>query len=230
MGGRRRRPCRRRGAFDCAEEDDWATEYLAPELAVKCVDGVDAAIDHVNRYGTRHSEAIVADPQVPAGAQAIEAFLARVDAAAVYANASTAFTDGGQFGWGPRSASPRRSCTRAARSRSRRSRRTSTFCAATGRCERRWPSSARGSTTWAATEAPARLGIMGGTFDPIHIGHLACAEQAREAFGLDGVLFVPAGNPVFKKDRAVTPAGMRLAMCRLAVASNPAFDVRRRGG
>ncbi|HIY82522.1 MAG TPA: nicotinate-nucleotide adenylyltransferase [Candidatus Rubneribacter avistercoris] len=66
---------------------------------------------------------------------------------------------------------------------------------------------------------------MGGTFDPIHIGHLACAEQAREAFGLDGVLFVPAGNPVFKKDRAVTPAGMRLAMCRLAVASNPAFDV-----
>ncbi|WP_449316474.1 glutamate-5-semialdehyde dehydrogenase [Rubneribacter sp.] len=86
--------------FDCAEEDDWATEYLAPELAVKCVDGVDAAIDHVNRYGTRHSEAIVADPQVPAGAQAIEAFLARVDAAAVYANASTAFTDGGQFGLG----------------------------------------------------------------------------------------------------------------------------------
>ena len=73
--------------------------------------------------------------------------------------------------------------------------------------------------------APARLGIMCGTFDPIHIGHLACAEQAREAFGLDGVLFVPAGNPVFKKDRAVTPAGMRLAMCRLAVASNPAFDV-----
>ena len=73
--------------------------------------------------------------------------------------------------------------------------------------------------------APARLGIMGGTFDPIHIGHLACAEQAREAFGLDGVLFVTAGNPVFKKDRAVTPAGMRLAMCRLAVASNPAFDV-----
>ena len=52
----------------------------------------------------------------------------------------------------------------------------------------------------------ARLGIMGGTFDPIHIGHLACAEQAREAYDLDGVVFVPAGNPVFKKDRPVTPA------------------------
>ena len=72
---------------------------------------------------------------------------------------------------------------------------------------------------------PARLGIMGGTFDPIHIGHLACAEQAREAFSLDAVIFVPAGVPVFKKDRAVTPAADRLAMCRLAVASNPAFDV-----
>ena len=60
---------------------------------------------------------------------------------------------------------------------------------------------------------------MGGTFDPIHIGHLACAEQAREAYGLDGVVFVPAGNPVFKKDRNVTPAAHRLEMCRVAVDS-----------
>ena len=72
---------------------------------------------------------------------------------------------------------------------------------------------------------PARLGIMGGTFDPIHTGHLACAEQAREAYRLDAVVFVPAGNPVFKKDRAVSSGADRLAMCRLAVLSNPAFDV-----
>ena len=69
-------------------------------MAVKCVGGVDEAIDHVNRYGTRHSEAIVADPADAEGAAALEAFLNRVDAAAVYANASTAFTDGGQFGLG----------------------------------------------------------------------------------------------------------------------------------
>ncbi|BAK45080.1 nicotinate-nucleotide adenylyltransferase [Eggerthella sp. YY7918] len=79
--------------------------------------------------------------------------------------------------------------------------------------------------TLGADGRPTRLGIMGGTFDPIHIGHLACAEQAREAFSLDAVIFIPAGNPVFKKDRAVTPAAHRLAMCQLAVASNPAFDV-----
>ena len=86
--------------FAAATDADWATEYLAPEIAVKCVSGVDEAIDHVNRYGTRHSEAIVADPADQAGAEAIEAFLSQVDAAAVYANASTAFTDGGQFGMG----------------------------------------------------------------------------------------------------------------------------------
>lgn len=70
-----------------------------------------------------------------------------------------------------------------------------------------------------------RLGIMGGTFDPIHLGHLACAEQARESARLDAVLFVPAGNPVFKRDQQLAPAQMRLEMCRLAVESNPAFDV-----
>lgn len=81
---------------------------------------------------------------------------------------------------------------------------------------------------------PARLGIMGGTFDPIHIGHLSVAEQVREALGLDVVLFIPAGVPVFKRDRRVAPAADRLAMCRLAVADNPFFDVSdieiRRGG
>lgn len=83
-----------------ATEEDWETEYLAPDLAVKVVSGPEEAIAHVNRYGTMHSEAIVADPADTAGARAIEDFLNQVDAAAVYANASTAFTDGGQFGLG----------------------------------------------------------------------------------------------------------------------------------
>ena len=78
-----------------ATEDDWETEYLAADLAVRVVGGVDEAIGHVNRYGTKHSEAIVAEDEA-----AVEAFLARVDAAAVYANASTAFTDGAEFGLG----------------------------------------------------------------------------------------------------------------------------------
>ncbi len=76
-----------------------------------------------------------------------------------------------------------------------------------------------------ANGASVRLGIMGGTFDPVHMAHLAFAEQAREGAQLDAVLFIPAGTPVFKLDRNVTPAADRLAMCKLAVASNPAFDV-----
>ncbi len=74
-------------------------------------------------------------------------------------------------------------------------------------------------------DRPHRLGIMGGTFDPIHIGHLACAEQVRETFALDAVIFIPAGRPVYKKDQDVTPASMRLNMCEMAVATNPHFDV-----
>lgn len=78
-----------------ATETDWATEYLGPEIAVHVVSGVMEAIDHVNQYGTKHSESIVAADEA-----AIALFQQRVDAACVYANASTAFTDGGQFGLG----------------------------------------------------------------------------------------------------------------------------------
>lgn len=70
-----------------------------------------------------------------------------------------------------------------------------------------------------------RIGILGGTFDPIHVGHLILAEQVAEELDLDGVLFMPAGNPSFKQDRKVTPAADRLAMVELAVADNPHFYV-----
>ena len=72
-----------------------------------------------------------------------------------------------------------------------------------------------------------RLGIMGGTFDPIHYGHLVTAEQAREALELDLVLFMPAGTPAFKLGTRVTPAEDRYAMTLLATAANPAFDASR---
>ena len=61
----------------------------------------------------------------------------------------------------------------------------------------------------ASSDKPLRIGIMGGTFDPIHFGHLICAEQAREQFELDYVVFMPTGNPVFKMDRKVSDAEHR---------------------
>ena len=73
----------------------------------------------------------------------------------------------------------------------------------------------------------ANLGVMGGTFDPIHLGHLAVAEEAREVLGLDRILFVPTGQPPHKPAGAVTPIEHRLAMVELAIADNPAFELSR---
>jgi nicotinate-nucleotide adenylyltransferase len=70
-----------------------------------------------------------------------------------------------------------------------------------------------------------RLGIFGGTFDPVHLAHLRCAEEARETLTLDRVLFIPAAAPPHKRDRPVARATHRLAMLRLAVAGNRAFRV-----
>lgn len=69
----------------------------------------------------------------------------------------------------------------------------------------------------------AKLGIMGGTFDPIHNGHLMIAEQMRDEMQLDAVLFIPAGTPHFKIDAQGASKIDRLCMTRLAIASNPFF-------
>lgn len=69
------------------------------------------------------------------------------------------------------------------------------------------------------------IGILGGTFDPIHIGHLVIAEEARITLGLREVLFVPAGQPWLKLDRDVSPAAHRVEMVRRAIADNPHFKL-----
>jgi glutamate-5-semialdehyde dehydrogenase len=83
------------GALRHAREEHFGQEFLSLKMSIRTVADLEGALDHIDRYSSRHSEAIVAeDPQV------IETFLREVDAAAVYANTSTAFTDGGQFGMG----------------------------------------------------------------------------------------------------------------------------------
>jgi len=78
-----------------ATDDDWGTEYLDLKIGVKVVDSLEDAISHINKYGSRHSEAIITDSY-----QNSQKFLDEVDAAAVYVNASTRFTDGFEFGFG----------------------------------------------------------------------------------------------------------------------------------
>ena len=79
-----------------------------------------------------------------------------------------------------------------------------------------------------------RIGIMGGTFDPVHNGHLSAASEVASLFALDEVVFVPTGQPWQKADRQVSPAEVRSLMTVIATASNPQFSVSRvdidRGG
>jgi nicotinate-nucleotide adenylyltransferase len=74
---------------------------------------------------------------------------------------------------------------------------------------------------------PRRLGVMGGTFDPIHHGHLVTAEEALWQFELDAVVFVPTGRPWMKADRKVSPAEARYLMTVIATSGNPQFAVSR---
>jgi len=74
---------------------------------------------------------------------------------------------------------------------------------------------------------PRRIGVMGGTFDPIHHGHLVAASEVQSVFGLDEVVFVPTGQPWQKDDRQVSPAELRYLMTVVATASNPRFTVSR---
>ena len=79
------------------------------------------------------------------------------------------------------------------------------------------------------TEPPRRprLGVMGGTFDPVHHGHLVAASEVAARFDLDEVVFVPTGQPTFKLDQDVTTAEHRYLMTVIATASNPRFTVSR---
>src|ERR1041384_6932652 len=82
--------------------------------------------------------------------------------------------------------------------------------------------------------SPRRIGIMGGTFDPVHHGHLVAASEVQSRFELDEVVFVPTGTPWQKSDRTVSPSEHRYLMTVIATASNPGFSVSRvdidRGG
>jgi nicotinate-nucleotide adenylyltransferase len=76
-----------------------------------------------------------------------------------------------------------------------------------------------------STTEKRRIGLMGGTFDPIHYGHLVIAEEVRVTLDLAEMLFIPTGQPPHKPGRVITPAEQRLAMLELAIASNPHFTI-----
>jgi nicotinate-nucleotide adenylyltransferase len=81
---------------------------------------------------------------------------------------------------------------------------------------------------WQPGRAPRRIGIYGGTFDPIHHGHLIAATEVRATLALDAVVFMPAGQPPHKRDLTITPADDRVRMIALAIAGHPGLALSTR--
>ena len=208
-----------------ATEDDWRTEYLDLILSVKVVDSLDDAIDFINTYGTGHSDAIVTDSYAHAQRFTAARRLGRrvrqrLDP--LHRRLRVRLRRRGRHLHQPparaRSDGPARAHDLQVRHPGHRADPLVTRNApprpatSAGRPRTRRP-------------APLRIGVFGGTFDPIHLAHLRCAEEACEQLGLDRVLFVPAADPPHKTDRRVAPARHRLAMVQLAAAGNPRFRV-----
>src|SRR3989475_1061252 len=188
-----------------ATDADWDTEYLDLILAVLVVDDLDAAITHIHRHGTGLAEAIVTNDLGHA-----RRFTREVDAAAVLVNASTRLVDGSQFGMGAE------------------------MGISTSRVHARGPVGVRELTTTkfvvvgdgqVREEAPhapgvglglARTAVFGGSFNPIHYGHLRLPDEVLEVLDLDRILFVPAADrPARSEEHTSELQSQSNLVCRL---------------
>ena len=193
-----------------AVEADWATEYLGPILSVKIVEDVDEAMAHIARYGSDHTESIVTE-----NASTADRFLREVDSGSVMHNASTPSPMASSTDWVQRSASQPASSTPEVPSVLRVSPRKI-------HCARGWPHSPVSDALMHDESGP--VGFLGGSFDPVHIGHLRGAMAVREALNLLRVDLVPAAQSPLKPEAMLT-GSHRLAMLELAIADVPGLGV-----
>ena len=211
-----------------ATEKHYATEFLDLEMAVKVVPDLDEAIEHIARYGTGHSEAIVTRDL-----EASRRFADAVDAAVVYINASTRFTDGGVFGLGAEIGistqklhargplAPQGADLDQVRGHRGGARPLAPGVPSLRRRSRERAGRRPTRSTVCATRPGLRLGIMGGAFDPIHIGAPGHGRRGPAAVrpGRGGL---HALRPSARTRRArLAPAEFRYLMVSVATASHP---------
>ena len=181
-------------------EEDWSAEYLDAIIAAKLVDGVQGAIDHIETYGSHHTDCIVTE-----NAEKADKFLREVDSAIVIHNASTQFADGGEFGFGAEIgiATGPHACARAGRG---------------GAAHLVQICRPRRRTDAAVTLPPfargMRIGLFGGSFNPPHAGHALVCDLALKRLGLDRIwLMVSPGNPL-KSREGLPSLAERMAAAR----------------
>ena len=178
-----------------ATEEDWRTEYNAPILSIRIVDGLDAAIEHINTYGSQHTDAIITENFSDA-----RRFLAEVDSASVMVNASTRFADGFEYGLGAE------------------------IGISTDKLHARGPVGLEGLTSGStSSSATVTCAPDGQTyrpvrrhFRPVHIGHMRSAVEMAEQFALDELRLRRNARPPHRKPAGVGRAA--LAMVERAVA------------
>ena len=190
-----------------AQAKDWGTEYLDLILAVRVVPSMDAAMEHIRKHGSLHTEAIITRDHGRA-----MRFLREVDSSLVLVNASTRFNDGYQPGWGgdrhQHDEDPRLRADGAVRSHHDQIRRL-----------RRRPGAA------VVDGRSRRIAIFGGTFDPFHNGHLRMAVEVLGGLSLADLFLVPSARPPHKPSRPMAPAEDRLAMASAGVAGIEGISV-----
>jgi nicotinate (nicotinamide) nucleotide adenylyltransferase len=202
-----------------ARTEDFDTEFLDLTVAVRVVSSLDEAIAHINRHGSHHSDSIVTRTP-PSGSSG------RSTPPPSSITPPRACTTAPCSGSAPRWGFPLRNSTPAAPWASASSRRRNTSCTAPARSgDSRFLVAPR--PPHLAPRGCMKLGLFGGSFDPVHNGHLALARAALRELKLDRVYFVPAVRPPHKAGRTLAPTVDRLRMLELAVKSLPGVYVDR---
>ena len=190
-----------------AKEKDWSTEYLTAAVSVKVVKNLKQAINHINKYGTMHTDSIITKNKKTANK-----FMTNIKSSIAMHNTSTQFADGGEFGFGGEVGIS-----------------TNTLpprgpVGLEQLVSYKYEISSKGKIR-DKLEKKIKIGILGGSFDPAHKGHLAISKEAKKRFNLKKIIWaITKKNPF--KDESKTTLSKRIKDCKKIIGLNPFIKVK----